>query len=255
MDNSGKIIRTEALITRHHKLGESDMIVTFLTPEYGAMRAVAKGMRRVQSRASSPLDLLQHSRVLVRFGRNLHSVSQASIATDFGDYAKDALVFAHGCYITELAERFGVEGEPSREAFALALSALKALAQVKQKTLLCRWCDIRFLQLNGFAPQVKNCVQCNSARADGEHLFSIDEGGIVCSRCIAANGTEGQAVRVDSTLLRLLDLLLVSHWRKLDDWSVSPAVLGGLNHFLGDYIRHTLGSLPRSAWVLNQLNR
>ena len=254
MGSEGKIIRTEALITRHHKLGESDMIVSLLTPEYGVMRAVAKGMRRVQSRASSPLDLLQHSRVLVRFGRNLHSVSQASIATDFGSYAKDALVFAHGCYITELAERFAVEGEQSRDQFSLTLNALKALPQVKQKILLCRWCDIRFLQLGGFAPQVKSCVQCDSAPASGENLFSIDEGGIICPRCLNANGTEGRVMRVDSALLQLLNLLLVSHWRKLDEWSVNSATLGALNRLLGDYIRHTLGSVPRSARVVNQLN-
>jgi len=60
-----RIYKTEAVVVRQSPLGEADRIITMLSPEYGQIRAVAKGVRRLNSRLTGHLELLNHVEVSV----------------------------------------------------------------------------------------------------------------------------------------------------------------------------------------------
>ena len=48
-----KYFQTESIVLNLFNLGEADRIVTLLTPNYGIIRAVAKGVRKPNSRTVS----------------------------------------------------------------------------------------------------------------------------------------------------------------------------------------------------------
>ncbi|MBN1626048.1 MAG: recombination protein O N-terminal domain-containing protein, partial [Deltaproteobacteria bacterium] len=51
-----KYISTQAIITRVREFGESDLMVTFFTPDAGRLRGVAKGALRSRKRFVNCLD-------------------------------------------------------------------------------------------------------------------------------------------------------------------------------------------------------
>ena len=68
--------RTEAIVLRRTEFGEADRIVTFYTPEYGKLKAMAKGVRKPRSKLSGLVELFTHSTLLLSRGHNLDIVSQ-----------------------------------------------------------------------------------------------------------------------------------------------------------------------------------
>ena len=71
--------RAEGLILRLHDFSESSRVVTLYTREFGKMRALAKGGKRLRSPFESALDLLAHARIVLvrKSGGALHLLTEA----------------------------------------------------------------------------------------------------------------------------------------------------------------------------------
>ena len=50
------IVQTDALVLRSHRLGETSLIVTLFTRDFGLLRCVAKGARGPKSRFGASLE-------------------------------------------------------------------------------------------------------------------------------------------------------------------------------------------------------
>src|SRR4030095_14266096 len=56
------IVSTEGFVLRSYKLGEKDKIVVLFTREYGKIRFVAKGARKLKNRFGAALEVFAHVR-------------------------------------------------------------------------------------------------------------------------------------------------------------------------------------------------
>ncbi len=63
---SERIYRTEGIVLRQLELGEADRILTLYTPQYGKLRAMAKGIRRPASKLRGHLELFTRTKLSVR---------------------------------------------------------------------------------------------------------------------------------------------------------------------------------------------
>ena len=59
-----RVYATEAVILRRIDFGEADRILTLFTPNYGKVRAVAKGVRRTTSRLAGHLEPFTRTQLL-----------------------------------------------------------------------------------------------------------------------------------------------------------------------------------------------
>jgi len=80
-----KYFQTESIVLNLFNLGEADRIITLLTPNYGIIRAVAKGVRKPNSRNGGHLDILNKINAYVRIGENLNNLSQADTIDGYGE--------------------------------------------------------------------------------------------------------------------------------------------------------------------------
>ena len=55
--------RTEGIVLRTFPFGEADLIVTYLTPDFGLIKLFAKSPRKFKSRFGSSLEPLTHSKI------------------------------------------------------------------------------------------------------------------------------------------------------------------------------------------------
>ncbi len=55
--------RTEGIVLRTIPFGEADLIVTYLTPDFGIIKLFAKSPRKIKSRFGSSLEPLTHSKI------------------------------------------------------------------------------------------------------------------------------------------------------------------------------------------------
>ena len=72
-----ELYRDEAVVLRTYRLRESDRIVVLLTRDNGKVRAVARGVRKTNSKFGGRLEPMSHISVQLRRGRDLDIVNQA----------------------------------------------------------------------------------------------------------------------------------------------------------------------------------
>src|SRR5690242_7133511 len=70
------LYRDEAIVIRTYKLGEADRIVVLFTRNHGKVRAVAKGVRKTQSRFGARLEPTRHVSLQLYEGRDLDTITQ-----------------------------------------------------------------------------------------------------------------------------------------------------------------------------------
>jgi len=104
-----RVYKTEAIVLKRINLGEADNIITLYTPNFGKIRAVAKGVRRPKSKLGGHLDLLTQSALLLAQGQNLDIITQAQSIESFLTLKSDIKRISCAFYIAELVDQFTVE--------------------------------------------------------------------------------------------------------------------------------------------------
>lgn len=85
-----KTNRTRGIVLRRTNYGEADRIVLFLTPEYGLVSAIARGVRREKSKLAGGIELFAVCDVTFYQGKSdLAILTSARLETFFGEIIKD----------------------------------------------------------------------------------------------------------------------------------------------------------------------
>lgn len=205
--------RDEAVVLRTQKLGEADRIVTLLTREHGQVRAVAKGIRRTNSKFGARLEPFNHVDIQLHHGRgSLETVTQVETIATYGrDIATDYEIFPPASVMVETAERLTADDEESHQAqYLLLVGAVHAMANRRHDPMLVlNSYMLRALAIAGWAP---SCFDCASCGAPGPHTaFSIPNGGAICTDCRSAGYQP-----VTPGAMALLGDLLSGDWAQAD---------------------------------------
>ena len=118
--------QTPAIILRRTRLTETSLIVTWLTPDHGRIKTVAKGALRPKSRLAGVLDLFHLCEIQFQPSRtgDLHSLREASLVNAFPGVRTEFPRISLGAYAVELIERCTESDYPVPEIFGLLERAL-----------------------------------------------------------------------------------------------------------------------------------
>jgi DNA repair protein RecO (recombination protein O) len=118
--------RTPAIVLRRARLTETSLIVTWLTPEYGRIKTVAKGALRPKSRLAGILDLFHLCEIQYQPSRtsDLHGLREALLVNAFPGVRTEFPRISLGAYAVELIERCTESDYPVPEIFGLLERAL-----------------------------------------------------------------------------------------------------------------------------------
>ena len=189
--------QTEAIVLKRMDFGEADRLLTVVTPGYGKLRVLAKGVRRTTSRLSGHLESFSLVHLMLARGRNLDVVVQAMMLEPFRHIRDDLSVASYAYHLGELVETVSPEGQSDGIAFGLFRSALAALDQgLVEPDLTTRYFEVQLLDAAGFRPQLLTCLGCGVAIAPIANWFSIPMGGVYCPSC-GAREPSARAISVD----------------------------------------------------------
>jgi DNA repair protein RecO (recombination protein O) len=193
------LYKEQGIVLRAIKLGEADKIVSILTQGSGKIRAVAKGLRRTNSKFGGRLEPLTHVSLLLYKGRNLDTITQAEIVSSFRTIRGNFELIAAGETMLEAVDKVAEEYERNVRLFLLLLSGLRALeAGPRDAAAVAESLLLKLLSLSGFRPSLSACAVCGSPGPHG--WFSAGQGGVVCQDC-----AENDAGRVRESAVRWLD--------------------------------------------------
>jgi DNA repair protein RecO (recombination protein O) len=189
-----KKYNTKAVVLKSVRYKDSDKIFTLFTKDYGKITAIARGVRKINSRRSGSLDTLNYATVNIHEDRlEFKNIEEVKVIESFktlkGNLGKSAKAY----YIIELVHKATGEGEHSPEIFDLLLKCLRALDRNGYSgDLFISYFEMNLMKLTGYQMSLNKCEKCQRVLDDswGRYYFDVENGGLECERCTGNTGIE-----------------------------------------------------------------
>jgi len=168
-------LTTTAIILNRTDYGEADRILTLLTPDYGKLTLLAKGVRRVKSKLAGGIELFSVSEITFIKGRGeVGTLVSTRLAKHYkhivGDLDRTMLGY-------ELIKKLhkATEDEPEEGYFDLLRQAFEALDDTSVDPRLVQlWFLMQLLRLGGYMPNLETDIEGKKLSADMTYTFSFD---------------------------------------------------------------------------------
>src|SRR4051812_29916146 len=232
-----------ALVVRTTDWSESSRIATLWSREFGKVRVLAKGGRRLKSNFEIALDLLNVCNVVVlrKSSGGLDLLTEAQVAERFPKLRTSLPALYAAYYVAELLSEGTEDVDPHPALFDATLAVLRDLGDAGPQTgpRLVAY-ELTWLHELGYSPALDACAACGRG-VDGRPAFSAAAGGVVCQAC-APSQRERRSV-TPGALAALRALRQDGDaWRQA--WG--PAVRAELRQLLGQYVTYRLGRRLRT---------
>lgn len=200
-----KIHQTESLFLRSYPLAESDKIVACLTPDYGLIRLVAKGARRLKSRFSGSIEPFSVGEIAFyrREDAELGVLQSIELKQSYFHLAKNVKLVAALAYFGELLAEFSPPHEPNDNLYRMARACFKAVADAaadqNKIAVGVLYFELWILRLTGYLPNGAVCGECRQPLSAGEALVWTAENRFLCEGC--GTGARGIILPPDKAVL------------------------------------------------------
>ena len=248
---------TPAILLRRVEYGDYDLILTFLTRDFGKLSAIAKSARKSTKRFAGGLELFSVLRIVCTSGRRsgLPILQEAVLINLHPAIRTDIMKTAQANYWAELIDRWAEEAEQQPELFHLLLHVYGRLnSGTASPAEIGIIFQIRLLALTGHAPNLQRCSVCRTGldhSPDREYTVDLPKGGLICRRC-ATGPNERQIPLTKGTIKQLL-WLAKAELAKTGRIRFSGRALSESQRFLEAFLPFHLGQEPRSLQILRQI--
>ncbi len=214
--------KTQAVVLKTQRLGETSKILTLYSQKYGKMKVVAKGARGLKSRFYGTLEPLNHISIVYYFKetRELQLLSQADIIHPFSGIRENLEKYAVCSFFCELINRTQLE-QPNKYLFQILIDVLSAIEKSKRNTInFFFWFILKFLHISGFKPHFNFCKICRTVDLKNNVRFSLINGSFTCSEC---NNPGPMSMSVPADTIKYLQKLQLASIKYADTLNcVSP---------------------------------
>ena len=238
-----------ALVVRGMDWSETSRITTLFTKEFGKVRALAKGGRRLKSNFDVAFDLLTVCQVVLirKASGGLDLLTEARMEERFPILREKLSALYAGYYIAELLADGCQDYDPHPILFDSALGTLRGLGKMSSDPqALVTGFELVWLRELGYRPRLDACAGCGAplpSKDVGRVLYSPASGGVICPNC-------GQSVPdcrqiSQNAFAALRELGAVTETNDPTSIANPQGSLGEIRQILGQTVSFVLGKRPR----------
>jgi len=232
-----------ALVVRGTDWSETSRIATLFTREFGKVRALAKGGRRLKSSFDCAFDLLSVCRIV--FLRKAHGgldlLTEARLEEQFPFLRQNLSALYAGYYIAELLSDGTQDYDPHLDLFDAALASLRELGKGRDPRAAATGFELVWLRELGYSPRLDACATCGR-EVEGGAAFSPAAGGIVCGTCVAQ---AFDRLWLSAAGLSAMRMLTEADNESGPAFDLPDAVNRELRPVMGNTVSHVLGRRPK----------
>lgn len=171
---------TTGIVLARVDYGEADRIITFLTPNVGKLRLMAKGVRRVKSKLAGGVELFSVTNLTYVKGRgDIGTLVSARLVTHYGQIVQDINRTMLGYEFIKKLNK-ATEDEPEADYFHILEQSFAALNDSAVDLELIRlWFTAQLLRLGGYQPNLQTEPDGTRLDAKKQYEFSFDDSAFV----------------------------------------------------------------------------
>lgn len=166
-------IVTTGIVLMRTDFGEADRIVTFLTPDNGKVRVMARGVRKIKSRMAGGIELFSVSDITFMPGRGeIGTLVSTRIITHYGRIIHDINRVRQGYELIKLVHKT-TEDDTDDTYFNVLHQALIALDDHDIPLDLTRqWLQAQLLNIGGHLPNM--LTDTDGAKLTSDEAYEFD---------------------------------------------------------------------------------
>lgn len=243
--------KTEAIVLRTHHYGDADLIVTYLTPSRGVVKAFAKSPRKTKSRFGSSLEPLTHASIAL-LGKEqsaMPRITQSDIIHSYQSIRDNFDDFVHASRLIEILISFIPEGNGGKRLFDFFKNCLNLMTSMKEpfKQTTYLFCLIRFLSFLGYAPSLAGCGRCGKEST----YFSPSQGTILCDRCVQR---DDKVISLSRGTLNLYNHILTWPPSALNRIRPAPSLIAELSSTIDEHITYIINKKLKASDFKNKVS-
>jgi DNA repair protein RecO len=125
-----RVYTAEGIVLKRTVTGEADRILTIFTKQYGKMRILAKGIRRITSRRAGHMEVFTYGVFTIHGGRTFDMVSEASTIRSGSLFDSDAIRLEYAYSFCELVDQLLADHQEHMDIFYLLRDSLNTLLTI-----------------------------------------------------------------------------------------------------------------------------
>lgn len=181
-----KKFNTQAFVLKNIKYKDTDKIFTLFSKDLGKISAIARGVRKINSRRAGNLDTLNLVSISIRENSNsFNDVEEVKTLESFKDLKKDLVKSVKAYYLIELVHKTIEEGEQNEELFNLLYKSLKMMQRSHNPNFVVNYFEMHFMNLLGYKITLDKCGVCGKvfSKSWSRYSFNIENGSFECEKC------------------------------------------------------------------------
>ena len=242
---------SQAIIMRIKEFGESDLLVSFFTPDKGRLKGVAKGARKSRRRFANCLDLfcLTNLEYEQKSKGDLHFLHSCKLVHGFPGLRSDFASLSLASYMVELAEILFPLGVVDKNIFELLKNSFLALDEGRRIDQLRIFFEAKAMCLGGYKIDFERCCDCGRIYAgEGRAVFKRTRGGIACLKCEQESKlTPGMGPHT----VKVLELMQSAPLSKVETLALNDEMISEIKPVLKFHMEYRIGRRLKTAEYLD----
>jgi len=120
--------KTEGIVIKRRNFGEADRLLTIFSKTHGKIQIKAVGVRKINSRRSPHIELLNYSLFNLYKGRGMPLLTEVENFENYSEIKEDLGKVGFAYHICELIDGLCAENQENEEIFHLLQRTLKRLS-------------------------------------------------------------------------------------------------------------------------------
>jgi DNA repair protein RecO (recombination protein O) len=199
-------LTTRGIILSRIDYGEADRIITVLTPDYGKLHLMARGVRKIKSKLAGGIELFSVSDlVFIRGKGDMGTLVSSRLLRHYGRIVETLQRTMTGYELIKQLNRV-TEDEPEAVYFQLLEQAFEALDMADIALELVQvWFVSQLLDIAGHSPNLQTDEFGHKLESSKKYNFSFD----------AMAFTSAEHGRFNASHIKLLRLIFSNHQPKV----------------------------------------
>jgi DNA repair protein RecO (recombination protein O) len=180
------IYKQEAIIIRTVDYSDTSQIFTLLTPNYGKIGLLAKGLKQPNNIYQSAMQTLSCINIVYdkKNTAQLATFRECSLCHIFLGLRNNLQCIYAALYCAELIREYATENEANPQIYKLLRYSLYKLSSQTSPRNVVLYFSWYLLYLEGFLPSFYQCMHCGqSILPNQKYIFLSNDGGICCNNC------------------------------------------------------------------------
>jgi DNA repair protein RecO (recombination protein O) len=233
--------RTRGIILKKVDRAENDQLFTIYTKDFGKIKILGRGIRKISSKLKSGAELFYLTEVEFIQGKIHKTLTDAILIDKFKNLRRNLARLNIASKITELLDKLIYDLQLEAKIWKLLLEVFQELNQPNFKTthlkLIYYYFFWRLISILGYSPELFQCVMCAKKLKPQKLYFNFQEGGINCQNCFEK---EKKGYKVIPEIVKVIRILIVKEWSAVSRIKIEEKHLKSLEVISRDYLSFVL---------------